>query len=91
MFFEGSEEQRTKSLNAAQDEMNGMHDKQVLEQLNRKNLKEAVDLGPGNSTPKILSTKLVTSRKPDENGGKEDPKAKAVSEPPWRAKVRLCG
>ncbi|CAE7198318.1 unnamed protein product [Symbiodinium pilosum] len=35
------------------DEMNGMQDKQVLEQLNRKNLKE------------------------------EDPKAKAVSEPPW--------
>ena len=90
MFFEGSEEQRTKWLNATQDEMNGTQDKPVLEQLNRKNLKEAACLGPGDSTPKILPTKLVTSRKPDENGGKEDPKAKAVSEPPWCAKVRLC-
>ena len=89
MFFEGSEAQRTKWSNAAQDEMNSMHDKQILEQLNRKNLKEAVGLGPGDSIPKILPAKLLTSRKPDENGGKEDPKAKAVSEPPWRAKVRL--
>ena len=66
VFFEGTPEQRAKWLGAAKDEMTGMNDEQVLESLNRDTLRTDLGLGPNDAVPRILPTKLVTSRKPDE-------------------------
>ena len=63
VFFEGTPEQRAKWFGAAKDEMTGMSDKQVLESLNRNTLRRDLGLGPNDVVPRILPTKLVTSRR----------------------------
>ena len=71
--------------------MTGMSDKQVLESLNRDTLRD-LGLGPKDAVPRILPTKLVTSRKPEEAAPSTTTTSKKSSfqEAPWRAKVRLC-
>ena len=71
--------------------MTGMNDKQVLESLNRDTLRTDLGLGPNDAVPRILPTKLVTSRKPDEAAPSTTTSKKpSIQEAPWRAKVRLC-
>ena len=91
VFFEGTLEEQAKWFRAAQDEMAGMGEKRVLESLNRDTLKQDLGLGPDEAVPRILPTKLVTSRKPDEVVAiAATSKKPCIQEAPWRAKVRLC-
>ena len=89
VFFEGSQEDRDKWYGGALAEMTGMNNMNVLEEVSRDNLHQDLGLAPGVQLPRPLPTKLVTSRKPEEENGHES-KTKGQGEPPWKAKVRLC-
>ncbi|OLP84290.1 Copia protein [Symbiodinium microadriaticum] len=87
VFFEGSQKDREKWHAGALAEMTGMHNMGVLEEISRDSLHKDLGLAPGAKVPRPLPTKLVTSRKPEEETGGE---SKVQGEPPWKAKVRLC-
>ena len=94
VFFEGSEEAKLKWLNGAKAEMQGMTDKGVLDSHDRDSLKQDLGLAPSDRLPQILPTKLVVSRKPDDSAleavADKKTKKNQITEPPWKAKVRLC-
>ena len=89
VFVEGSEEAKKKWFNGAKAEMEGMHEKGVLDELKRESLRAELGLGPDERIPRILPTKLVVSRKPEDGAHESSKEAGKVEDPPWKAKCRL--
>ena len=90
VFVEGTEEARMKWFNGAKAEMEGMHEKGVLDELKRDSLRAELGLGPDERLPRILPTKLVVSRKPEDGALESSQEACKVEDPPWKAQCRLC-
>ena len=90
VFVEGTEEARMNWFNGAKAEMEGMHEKGVLDELKRDSLRAELGLGPDERLPRILPTKLVVSRKPEDGALESSQEASKVEDPPWKAKCRLC-
>ena len=69
VFSEGPQKDRDKWYAGALAEMTGMHNMGVLEEVSRDSLHKDLGLAPGAKIPRPLPTKLVTSRKPEEETG----------------------
>ena len=93
VFVEGTEEARMKWFNGAKAEMEGMREKGVLDELKRDSLRAELGLGPDERIPRVLPTKLVVSRKPEDGALESSQEPSKIEDPPWKAKCRLraCG
>ena len=82
VFVEGKEEAKQKWFNGAKAEMEGMQEKGVLHELKRDSLRAELGLGPDERIPRILPTKLVVSRKPEDGTHDSSKEAGKVEDPP---------